>query len=425
MSLNLNDDKQNVRIILAVAAVIAVVVLLFNGIICTPDSESYDDAWRNIRCFSIDFSRTPVYPVFIGVCQTLFGEKYGDVGVVATQAIIFLISIYYFYKACIILTNSSKIAFWTTSFYALNPNVSSWYCCYLTESLSTSGMVILIYLSLKSIQSNSTRYPIASSVILCLLIFMRPAFLFLLPLYFLFWSVLFFVKHPHRKAYVVGFCGTLFVSFMMIGYCYVFQGKYGVFTSSQIGLLNEYISYRNINAINPNATSNEELHRYVENALKENPIAPGEGFEEVLYITEKYKLTELKELIDGSKSVGTEIQKIVTNVHHSFSGAVLTNSFVETKEIHFLSSCSGILIKPFIFLILALSCLWVYYVARAREIPIATALLLGCCLGLYVLVMIGAPGEFGRLLLPIMPCYFLLIAQMIPFFYVSSPLKLM
>ena len=62
------------------------------GPLTRPDVASYFHAWDVLRSGTIDTFRTPLYPVFIGICRELFPGAYVAV-VIWLQTILYLCSI--------------------------------------------------------------------------------------------------------------------------------------------------------------------------------------------------------------------------------------------------------------------------------------------------------------------------------------------
>lgn len=213
---------------------IAIPILTYNNFIpgnADFDTQFYLSAIENISKEKIDCLRTPVYPLFLKLCSVKGGDNLVFF-VTIVQSFVFLISIFFFFSTAKKIFNSTNIAKLITLLYILSP-VPNWCSMILTESLSISGMVIIMYYIVLFIEKTSWKLGLLISIILLLLIFLRPTFIIFLvitPVIFLL-NCLFLKNYKFKKLYfsllvvVIPLCCYLL-------YCKEYEKEYGIFTSS-------------------------------------------------------------------------------------------------------------------------------------------------------------------------------------------------
>ena len=102
-------------IIMSMIMVLTALILSFNVVNGRSGFIKKNVAWENISSFHIDIWRTPVYPLFIGITKAFFETNFLMAASII-QHIVFLISIWYFYKLIAIVTDSERIAFYISAF---------------------------------------------------------------------------------------------------------------------------------------------------------------------------------------------------------------------------------------------------------------------------------------------------------------------
>ncbi len=414
---------KGVWVIIAACAVIYVIMLIMKGgAQVVDDSDSYIDTWEDISHFNINIRRTPVYPLIIGICKVVFGEAIGLHAVVVVQIIIFLISAWFFYKSSMMITSSKIISFCATFSYAFFPYCFLFNIQIYTESLSTSGMVFLVYLTLKALNSQSFKYPVWMCLVMFMLLFLRPSFLFLVPIYIVGWSILFITRKSHRKLYGAGLIGIALVTLSLVGYACAFKAKYGVFATSNVSIINNYYVCRQYGIIEASVTDNPKLRETIKQFYVEHGHAvvnDGSGRNVQKMIWEEfssllqpgvYKLTDLNELVGNSMAM-----------HRS--------TFVKSIIMRLMESRSLVVgpVKLYVYLVFVLItfCYIVYVAIKRKNLPMVSAYLLSCYLGLYLVSIAGAQNDWGRLTFPVLPCWFLLAAQFTSLFQRNPQRELM
>ncbi len=421
----LKGMPKGVLVIIATCAIVSAILLIMKGGAQTwDDSPTYIEAWEDISQFNINILRTPSYAIFIGICKIVFGEALMLDAVVIAQIGIFLISIWYFYKISMIITSSKTISFWVTFIYAFYPSYFYYKILIMTETLSISGMVFLAYLTLKAIQCQSLKYPVWMCIFMLILLFLRPSFLFLIPIYIVGWSILFFMRKNQRKLYGTGLVGIALVTLSMVAYACAFKAQYGVFGITNVSTINNYCVCREYGILEASATDNPKLREDIEKLLIEHGRVIGEDnaidgygrnveWEETfafLFSSEGYKLTDLNELVNNSIAMHktTYAKSIVVRLWDSRSLII-----------------GPVRMYVFLLFVIIVFCCIVYVAIKRKTLPMISTYLLSCYVGLYLVSIIGAQDSWDRLTYPVIPCWLLLAAHFLSLFQRNPQRKLM
>lgn len=386
----------NDKIIIILAAINALVLIVTKGVVFAEDSESYINAWQDsLSQGHIDFTRTPTYPLILGALKVIAGPHLSQLCIVL-QYIVFLISVWVFRKITLQIFQSSTIGRWLTLIYALLPLTCNWASSILTESFAISGSVFLFYHLLKFFHTPSWQHVLYGTLWLTILIFLRPAFLYLLPVCLIAW-VMYWRRSPKLSMY--GLLGVLAVSLLEYGYCSKYEERFGIFAPSNVSTVNfTYLAFRD-GLMKPEYTDNAAFRTFIEQYDNSEPI---------LYCPfptiEEYGLTTVAHAIQTSQQDQTAqwIRKAIGRFgeaaqffHHSF-------------------------VILYIFLILFTFTLLRRTLIHRQFYPIPTLLLIAT-LGNLFTAIIGAQGEWLRLITPSFPLLILMTGLFLPHLPQGSP----
>lgn len=417
--------SKHLGFIYAIAIICSVVLIIGYGVQNTPDTTSYINAWDNYLEGKLDMLRTPVYPIFLGICRTVLGTSNFQLSAIIVQHIVFLISICYFNKSVVYLLGDRKLSFWITFFYAICPGFISWNNYILTEPFALAGMVFLLYCSIKLYVRPTCQIALTYTFWLLFLIFLRPSFLYLIPVYLCLWLLL---GYRNKKLLIYGISCTMAVVCLEGFYIYEFKQMYGVYTPSSVSSINQYYIIRQHGLISIDYIDNKDLKQEIDNSIKTK------GFfledDEVLWhegddLVKKYGLVDVQNIISTSlrlypvelikKAGGRAVRAISLPLCHnnlSTNGAVFLSFVLNFLNIGYLYT----LLLIYLFIVF-------YWLFRKGVVPVFSLLIfmLGSCN--LILVIIGAPAAWNRLILPSMPLYLLMFAQICTMFKIESPLK--
>jgi len=212
---------------------IAIPILLYNNLIpgnSDFDSQYYLSAIDNITNGRIDCLRTPTYPLFLKLCLISGGNNM-IVVVTLIQSLVYLVSIFCFFKIINKLVHSKNIATFITLLYISLP-APNWCSMILTESFSISGMVIVLHYIILFFEKPSWKLSIIIGLILLVLVFLRPTFtiLFLIVPSLLIFN--YFNGNTTRKILLTSLPIIIIPLCCFLLYCKEYQKEYGVYTSS-------------------------------------------------------------------------------------------------------------------------------------------------------------------------------------------------
>ena len=393
---------------------------LIFGISIGPDSISYIDAWEENYGF-LDYTRTPVYPLFLGLCKILFGNSIFQYGVVILQAILFLISAKWFYYLITNLFGSRKYSLIFSFIYIIHPSLNGWTLSILTESLSISMSVGMLYFIVKSMDGGKI-YLLYTTICVFLLIFIRPSFIYILPSMLVFY--LMSIKVSFMKS-LIGIIGLLICTCSQLLYMELYSGRYGLFTTTRIGINNQYVIARQYGYLDPAYSPSEDFGDYINQNIKENGLQSNDLTvlcNESHNATQHYKLQDISETIKGSIIEHPEKLLISICKRLYLTG---TSSAFDCPQIplSYLSHMVGFCINS-VFLLLILS---IFVIIRELTTDYHNAcfmiLLFLMILGNIFVMMLGSFNCYGRLFVPSIPCVLVLVSMLASRIYINLKAK--
>lgn len=396
--MNMNSGKYFKIKYIYLLSIICCVYYTYLFKVDTPfDTHTYIEAWSSLLEGHLDKWRTPVYPVFLGLMRTICGDNYMYY-VVVIQHLVFLVSIKYFYLLIRYSITNKGISFFLTLFYALYPCVATYNCCIETSTFAVTGSVFLLYSIVCLYKTDNCRYGIYVFLWLIFLIFLRPAVMYLLPVTLIGWCLVAIKrKNFSNKPVVYGMAGSIVVSILLVVYIAMFKVNYGVFTPSGVGLINQYTIAKAANIIDLNSTG-EELGFYQE-AEKYINIIGMKAFSD-----------SLTHSIHQNK--GKYVTRLWQNVRKASEDNLLEPSW-PVGIIGIISDFMGPKIKIIYYLFLIYAIMLLQWMIRKKKIAFIPCLLFMIGLSNYIVIVIGSPGEYGRLSLPAIPAYFVMFGQLL------------
>jgi hypothetical protein len=158
--------------------------LIFGSTLYSPDNLWYLYQIRNFidgNGFTIDpldpiyaVRRTPGYPIFYGIQFYILGEIYTHKIIPYIQTLLHSIAAVYIYKIAKLLKINNINAFWTALFYGFSPFIVSFLFMTITESISSSFIVICLYSSLLTYEKKSYKQSILTGFLVGITILISP-----------------------------------------------------------------------------------------------------------------------------------------------------------------------------------------------------------------------------------------------------------
>ena len=402
-----------------VLAVISLFIYLlwgpqFNGI----DSQTYMVAWDSILSGNIDKWRTPTYPIFIGLFKSIIEDKNVFILIILAQYLLFFISIRYFYKITSFLIPSITIGWFLTLVYALHPGIAYWNSYIMTEALSISISVFLLY-SVSKILRQSYKNIIYFTWWLILLIFLRPSFLYLLPIFILFWFYMAYISKSMRKMALICLTCVCSITGIECAYIYKFYQCYGIISPTGISTINQYFLARENGILKPEHIEDEGLKAFVMESIDKNGIQY-EQCVEIYFEAEKaintFGLKSVSEAIDNSKrnELFTWVKKAIKRTYVVSQSELFQCNWphpLNATKILFKDIISGTHISSLYLLLLIYLGFIIKQVHQKSNYCYSSLLLLLGSSNIFIII-IGAFWDWSRLIVPSLPIYLLMFGQL-------------
>lgn len=241
------------------------------------DTFTYVDAMNNFSRGVVDFYRPPVYPYFMIAVRALFGAGHLYAGINFFQALLMIVSAWYFRGAFMRLTGlGPRAAFWTTAVYCLLPQLQWHTMVVMTEAPAVAGMVIMVYWLVRDWPGQmSVRAAVMASLWLCFLIFLRPILMCLIPVVGL-WLVIVGRVHKserrRRKGLAAAWSCLAACVVAVAAYSAVIYRNWGIFTFSGISMVNNFLTASDAGAVFPELTDNAELRTKISRIVGEATV---------------------------------------------------------------------------------------------------------------------------------------------------------
>lgn len=397
---NIKTKWRNESIIFLFAAIYAMIAILLNGVMLATDTYTYLDAWEVFRNGGIDYLRTPVLPIVLGCLKALFGENLWGGVFVALQLSVLFLSIHCFYGMASRFLRSETLAFWLTLIYAV---ISvTWVVFVLTEIFAISLVVFLLYYTIELYGGFSLRSAAGFGGMLLLLIFLRPAMIYLLPVFMVWWVLVAIMRKRRRIAAAAGLAAVLVTSSAVLLYMRAFEREHGRFMITAVSMINQiecaklYISHKEDNI------DNEVLRHELNEGNADTLAGSSDSVEVSLNKTYDDLMGYYRQNpLVFVKSVGSRLYR--------YRNVPLFNVFISSLA----TVCDMFMPRlPTLYMFLMLYMLiLVCIMIRHRMIPLLSVLIWALAMSHVFVTVVGAQYDFERLLLPAWPMVLLLFGQ--------------
>lgn len=255
---------------------ILIICIIFQVVLCKraentvgmySDSQSYLDYAESVLEGPLHKSRTPIYPILIKIIKSIYGDDQLYNGIVYIQYFIMFISIIIFYFTIKKLTNNKIIYIISTLIYGICPFIFLWNNLVLTESISISAIVLLSYLTISYIKKPTKLFAVILGIYPFLLVMIRPAFIYVVVLYIVFWILKILMDKENREKHIVGIIFIGISIILILIYCILMKNTYGVFGLSRVSYINKHISILDSNTYYK--ADNKEILNDIENIKKQ------------------------------------------------------------------------------------------------------------------------------------------------------------
>lgn len=376
------------------------------------DSGSYFLAADVFMRGEIDFLRTPLYPLICRFAAWLSAPNAFTIIAVMQEAV-FLCSIVAIFNAIATLGISRRIALFITSAYALCPVLFLYSNLIFTESLAISFSAFFVCTIANTLFG---KHQLAAAVtmppLLFLMIMLRPFFVCFIPVaaIVLLYS-LYVNRHNIRHAVAIASASAC-VAFALLGYCSWYYSTFGKFAFSCVYELNRcnslyygdfmdsvegltYYSYTTQPDINGDSISINLAWRW----------KPSDNYrKECEKVYEQNKVRYMK-------------NKVI-----DFHQALYHDFFYANRHIPILYYFGRLIVVNlaqicmFILLFIAIEAL---YIKQRSPLTIISGSLATICIATIFTSIWGAYADYGRLMMPMMPCLFVMAAIFLNRFTIS------
>lgn len=384
--------------------VISVTYIIHYGVLYHGDSNSYLWSWDLISELKFDTSRTPVYPLFIGAVKLLFGEN--DIWIVISQSFISLFSIYYLYKFFRNVDITKNISIFLVLIYTLILLDNNRFI--RTESLSINCMVYLIYFTLSSYRSTvrstvSMLNILGLSLSMFALIFMRPAMVFIIPVYLVWWTVL-ILKKINVPYSLYGMGATIIICVMVGGYIGKFHDKTGVYSMTQVSTINQLYSLLEEDRLNLDIIKDDNLRNEIIDSLPS--FNEKKRFRTPRGIMRNHGLVTINALIKEQYAYNP-VQSI-KDIWGRFTKSGYDNIYL-IPDFYY----SHIRMQGIYILVLCYMIILIYRIRYRKNIPLFSCLIWTLIVAKVITIVLGAPNDYARLIIPVIPLILMLLGQVI------------
>lgn len=405
--------NKDLGIIYLVSALCSVVLIAIFGVCEIYDSSSYIRAWDALSEGRLDALRTPVYPLFLHGLYVVFGPGSFLFAAICVQHLVFLLSLRLLYSLLGQCRLSPGSVFWMTLIYGCLPAITSWNNCILTESLALSGTIALLYLVFRTDEHPTVAHAASVTCILLFLLLLRPIFIYLIPV-LLFYSLLLLFRPRTKKkgGWLLG-GGVLLSAICFLLYMNEYKKEYGIFSTSNVSVINQYFIARQSGLIDPESIrdarlkSDIELYFQIHGGKDEEPSFL---WEEAQDIAANHNLLVIQENL--KTAMGHNLMNSIRSVKDRFmDSAQKPLLFSPIWKISILFLAWGFSLSTLYLCLLLFPIYLVLWVIRKREIPWKSLLLYLLGISNILVAVLGAQGEWNRLIFPSMPIWFLLGGQ--------------
>lgn len=392
-------------LIVVSATIVSTFSLIKHGVLTTADSESYINAFNVYYSGGIDKFRTPIYPIFIGIIRYVFGQQYYTLAIIIIQHLLFIISLPFFFILSERILRSTLLSIILSVALVFAVEFANWNNYIMTESLSTSLFILLLFSLFTLIESPSVLKFCSCLICSVIVLLLRPAFIYLIPAFALFFIILILCKKEKKASafYCLAVSSSLII--VTTAYFIAFHSLYGVYAFSNVSTVNKYYTLRQNGLIDTSNSSNQALVADIEYFKKvngeTNKFIRGTYYE-IQTLDSIYPLKDIDEII--TTSISRNKAKCVSLVLDRFRLAVTD---YDTIAISFKSIIKNKIIYVYSVLLLA-SIIIIWGFIRRKKTNAILLILYTLAMGHFFVTFIGAQGDWHRLFEPAMPVMLLL-----------------
>jgi len=422
--INIKNIVPIVLVFLVALAVRAIYFTALHSIAIYPDSVEYLSSAQKIESFKIDVSRVPIYPLFIQVASQILSGFSMERATVLLQMVTSSIGVVLVFLISRNLFKSTIKAFIVSIFCAVSVCLINWDFLVLTESLSIFLVLLLLLSFMMYMRKKSVVYMIMAFVISGLMMFIRPfyiAFPIMVLMAFLLYG---FLESRVRQVVVTGVLAIAVIYTCLIGYMYLnmTQNKYfGISDVSVINSLGKVLQY-DMYDLGGNIKIKELIKKDIESNNGKLP------YPKVFIYEHGFNTNNYSEISDFTKGIMLKhpymyVSKTVEYMLKGISGSTVftdynTQNYKANWPKSLFNAVNNLPLVNNFFVIVALilfeSAAIIYQAIKKRYYNWNWIFVILIIVYQFGMAIIGADGEFARL---VAPTYILLFLIMFKYLY--------
>lgn len=238
------------------------------------------DSWTYLNCakmlqktFYLDVYRPPVYPAAILFCGTFLSwEKY-YIGIIFIQVIMSILSTILVYKICMFICRSRLIGLLTSLIANISISTYGWDFMLMTENFSIFFVTLLTYLVLKYSRNHKPLYFCSIFIVLLLLIYTKPFFLFM-PVLVMLLLILSAKLNGFKINLTPIITGCMIIYLSVFFYSvlnYKLNGYFGLTSVSNVNCFGKILQYK-MEPFGNNTEIKEDIKHAYNNTSKDNLV---------------------------------------------------------------------------------------------------------------------------------------------------------
>ena len=384
--------------------------------VLTGDSLTYTEKYTgSIRNGQVDPLRTPVYPYIAKLIKKIGGEENLYKNIVIFQKILFILTLILFYCCVKEITKNKIIQSILTIIFGICPFIIFWNITILTEAFSLFEVVLLSLITIKYLKRPNKILAGAIGLLILIMIMTRPQYIYLLPIYILFWILKFFMDKKEKKQAIIGILSCIICAIMLLIYCTLMKAQHGEFSITGVSYINTTVTAINSNSYKK--ADNQEMISIVDEYVKESNDGTT-TFRALDALKEKYSTEEIKQFASSAIKNDDHFLKYLlskTLTLGTFNVGV-ANYFSPIEGYQNINyTIIGNLLLPInfalVYLLMAIEIIYLLWkLIKTKKINWIVAFCTALITANLFTLIVGAPFESQRLFLPSIVPLLILIA---------------
>ena len=368
------------------------------------DTGSYFDAFSRLSAGRIDMFRVPVYPILLVLFDTLVGKGNAfPVSLGYFQILVFYFSMYYFFRIISQFTKKPLLQAAAVVVYGCASPIVIYHKYLLTESLTISGFVFLLFFLFRHFETKKPPYLISSCILTLLLTMLRPSNVFLFAVTGIY-VVGFWISNKKFNLPVLSFAVSIVLLF---GYMSLNKIQNNYFGLSIVSARNRMFDIVTADIYHNN--SDREMVNYIEAKKALNEPDPSIAYDTVhefesfvpfdrngAFINEAIKdhsIVFIKHLLRKALDIGKH-DMLMWYSHSQMKEGEPEIDFIPGD---FLSVSIGVVYLAALIELLVILSNWI----KTKAVPWYNLLIFLTISGQIAVNILAAPGEYYRLFSPV------------------------